>query len=56
MHPQPRQGWLRKENYIFGARKFVDIPEGIMTSHICELRTPAFAVSVNALRPSRISF
>ena len=29
------QGWINKENFIFGARKFDDIPEGTMACHIC---------------------
>ncbi len=30
------QGWLKHENYVFGARKLIDIPQGVMASHICE--------------------
>ncbi|EKU22410.1 hypothetical protein NGA_0436400, partial [Nannochloropsis gaditana CCMP526] len=29
------EGWLKKENFFFGARKFRDIPEGTMACHIC---------------------
>lgn len=39
------EGWLRRENYIFGARQFKDIPEGVMASHICSYQCWASIVT-----------